>query len=70
LSLFGHSNVLGTTFELISRWSPGGAVETLLSSAMNPSTWSGEAWGAVLASGAYIILFAGVGIRWFRWTAR
>jgi len=70
LSLFGHSDVLGTTVEYISRWSPGGAFSSLLAGAMNPSTWSGETWAAFLASLAYTAVFAGAGIRWFRWTAR
>jgi ABC-2 type transport system permease protein len=70
LSLFGHTDVLGTTFEYISRWSPGGAFSSVLAGAMNPSTWSGETWGALLVSLAYSAVFAGVGIRWFRWTAR
>jgi ABC-2 type transport system permease protein len=70
LSLFGHTDVLGTTFEYISRWSPGGAFSSLLAGAMNPSVWSGETWGALLVSLGYSAVFAGVGIRWFRWTAR
>ena len=70
LSLFGHTDVLGTTFEYISRWSPGGAFSSLLAGAMNPSLWSGETWGALVVSLGYSALFGGVGIRWFRWTAR
>src|SRR6202165_5284804 len=42
LGLFGQSTVFGTTFELISRWSPGGTVETLLSGAMNPASWNSD----------------------------
>ena len=38
LGLFSQSTIFGTTFELISRWSPGGTVETLLTGAMNPSS--------------------------------
>jgi ABC-2 type transport system permease protein len=70
LSLFGQSDALGTPFELVSRWSPGGCLETLLSSAMGATGWTGQTWGAVLASAAYIGVFAGVGIRWFRWTSK
>jgi len=44
LGLFGQSTVFGTTFELISRWSPGGTVITLLSGAMNPSSWNSDTW--------------------------
>jgi ABC-2 type transport system permease protein len=70
LSLFGHTDLLGTTFEYISRWSPGGAFSSLLAGAMNPSAWSGETWGALLVCLGYSAVFAGVGIHWFRWTAR
>jgi ABC-2 type transport system permease protein len=70
LGLFAHSTIFGTTFELISRWSPGGTVESLLSGAMNPSSWSGDAWLALAASTAYSVVFAGIGIRWFQWDAR
>src|SRR5438067_7664478 len=67
LGLFAHSTVFGTTFELISRWSPGGTVETLLTGAMNPSSWNGDTWLALAVSTAYSAVFAGIGIRWFQW---
>jgi ABC-2 type transport system permease protein len=70
LGLFGHSTIFGTTFELISRWSPGGTVVTLLSGAMNPSSWNSDTWLALAASIAYSVVFAGIGIRWFQWGAR
>jgi ABC-2 type transport system permease protein len=69
LGLFGQSTVFGTTFELISRWSPGGTVETLLSGAMNPSSWNSDTWLALAVSTAYSVVFAGIGIRWFQWGA-
>ncbi|MGH7643235.1 MAG: hypothetical protein ACRENX_09545 [Candidatus Dormibacteria bacterium] len=70
LGVFGQSTHLGTTFELVSRWSPGGCLETFLAAAMGATSWGGESWGALLASAAYIVVFAGIGIRWFRWTGR
>jgi ABC-2 type transport system permease protein len=70
LGLFGQSTVFGSTFELISRWSPGGTVETLLSGAMNPASWNSDTWLALVVSAAYSVLFAGIGIRWFQWGAR
>ena len=70
LGLFGQSTVFGTTFELISRWSPGGTVETLLSGAMTPSSWNSDTWLALAVSAAYTVVFAGIGIRWFRWEGR
>jgi len=70
LGLFGHSDVFGTTFETISRWSPGGAVATLLSGALHPAAWTADTWWALLASVLYSIIFAGIGIRWFQWSTR
>ena len=70
LGLFGHSDVFGTTFETISRWSPGGAVATLLSGAMHPVAWTADTWWALVASVLYSIIFAGIGIRWFQWSTR
>ena len=46
---------------MVSRWSPGGCLETLLSASMGASSWTGQTWGALLASAAYIVVFAGVG---------
>ena len=70
LGLFGHSDIFGTTFETISRWSPGGAVATLLAGGMQPAAWNGDTWWAFLASVFYAIVFAGIGIRWFQWGSR
>jgi ABC-2 type transport system permease protein len=70
LGLFSQSTIFGTTFELISRWSPGGTVETLLTGAMNPSSWNSDTWLALAVSTAYSVVFAGIGIRWFQWGAR
>src|SRR2546422_676296 len=70
LGLFAHSTIFGTTFELISRWSPGGTVETLLSGAMNPSSWNSDTWLALAVSTAYSVVFAGIGIRWVQWGGR
>src|SRR4029077_6566444 len=69
-ALFVHSTIFRTTFELLSRWSPGGTVETLLTGAMNPSSWNSDTWLALAASAAYSVVFAGIGIRWFPWGAR
>src|SRR5947209_995278 len=70
LGLFAHSAIFGTTFETIARWSPGGAVATLLAGAMQPAAWSADTGWALLASVLYAVVFAGIGIRWFQWSPR
>ena len=69
LSIFGNTDRLGTTVEMVSRWSPGGCLETLLSAAMGATAWSGQVWGALVASFGYAVAFAVIGIRWFRWVS-
>lgn len=70
LGLLGHLNVFGDTVETVAQWSPGGALATMLAGSMHPSTWSADTWLALLASIIYSAVFAGIGIRWFQWTAR
>lgn len=71
LSLFGNTDRFGTTVEMVSRWSPGGCLETLLAAAMGSTGWTDDqVWGALVASLGYTVVFAGVGIRWFRWVSR
>ena len=69
LSLFGETDRLGTTVEMVSRWSPSGCLETLLSAAMGATAWGGQSWGALFAIAGYTMVFAVIGIRWFRWVS-
>lgn len=69
LSLFGNSERLGTTVEQVSRWSPGGCLETMLSASMGATAWDGQCWGALFASVGYTVAFGIIGIRWFRWVS-
>jgi len=70
LSIFAHMSRFGTTLEVVSRWSPGGVIATILAGAMQPSAWTPETWGALAATIGYTVLFVGIGIRWFKWTSR
>jgi ABC-2 type transport system permease protein len=67
LGLLSHSSAFGQTFETVARWSPGGIVTTMLATAMQPHTWTGETWWMIVASCGYTVVCAGAGIRWFRW---
>lgn len=70
LGTFGQSGALGSAWESIARWSPVGAVMTLFAGVLNLSSWySRDTWTVVACLG-YIIVCAGIGIRWFQWEAR
>jgi ABC-2 type transport system permease protein len=67
---YGLTGQLGSTLESIVRWSPVGTVMTLFAGAINVTGWSGNDTWSLLACVAYVVVFAGVGIRWFQWDAR
>jgi ABC-2 type transport system permease protein len=70
LGIFGNVSIFGSTLETIARWSPGGALISMLAGAMNPPTWSGDTWWSVVVSIGYTIFFVALGVRWFQWETR
>jgi ABC-2 type transport system permease protein len=70
LGTLGQSGSLGTAWQTISRWSPVGVVMTLFAGVLNLHAWDGADTGAVAAAVGYIVIFGGIGIRWFQWEAR
>lgn len=69
LGLIGELGVLGNVVKQIVLWSPYGTVKVALLASMSPSTWSTNASLALLATLVYIIVFAFVGIKWFKWSS-
>ncbi len=70
LGTLGQSGALGSTWQDIARWSPVGVVMTLFAGVLNLHAWVARDTEALAASLGYVIIFAGIGIRWFRWDAR
>lgn len=70
LASLGQSGSLGSVWESISRWTPMGLVMALFAGVLNLTAWSGRDTLALVVSVAYIVVFAGIGIRWFQWDAR
>ena len=42
----------------------------LFADVVDGTTWVGQDWYSLLACFGYIVVFAFVGIRWFRWESR
>ncbi len=57
-------------FREIVRFSPYGSVKLMLAGAMEPEKWGHDANIALLVSLAYIIIFAGIGIKKFKWNTK
>lgn len=70
LGTLGLAGTLGSAFESIARWTPVGTVMTLFAAVLNLSAWSARDTLSLVVSVAYIVVFAGIGIRWFQWDAR
>lgn len=70
LGLLGGTGLLGDTLKTIADWSPVGALMTLFADAMITPPWGSQDTYSLVACVAYIIVFAFVGIRWFRWDPR
>lgn len=70
LGLLGGTGILGDTMKIVADWSPVGALMILFSDVMGNVPWSGQDSYALLACVGYIVVFAYLGIRWFRWESR
>jgi ABC-2 type transport system permease protein len=70
LGLLGQSGALGAFWSSVARWTPVGAVMTLFAGVLNLHAWYSRDTLSLLACLGYIVVFAGIGIRWFQWDAR
>jgi ABC-2 type transport system permease protein len=51
-------------------WTPYGTVKTILAASMTPGAWSNQTTMALLATIGYTIVFATLGIKWFKWDSK
>ena len=70
LGILGQSGALGSFWSSVARWTPVGAVMTLFAGVLNLDAWYSRDTLSLLACLGYIVVFAGIGIRWFQWDAR
>ena len=69
LGILGVTGALGDTFSNIAKWTPVGALITLFTAVQGTAAWTSDDGWAIVAIGAYLVVFAGIGIRWFQWEA-
>jgi len=70
LGLLGQTGALGSFWGSVARWSPVGVVMTLFNGVLNLHAWYSRDTLSLVACLGYIVVFAGIGIRWFQWDAR
>ncbi len=70
IGMFGLTGQLGDMVQEVVKWSPYGVVQRILAASLHPATWDGQTSLALLATVAYAAVFAGLGIKWFKWNSR
>jgi ABC-2 type transport system permease protein len=54
----------------VVRWSPYGVVRRIVSSSLRPETWNMDDTISLLITFGYTIVFAILGIKWFKWSSK
>lgn len=67
VGMFGSLDMLGKEVGEVSRWSPYGTVQRIVADALYTDAWTKNSSMALLVTIGYAIVFAILGIRWFRW---
>lgn len=70
VGMFGEMGVLGKQVKDLVRWSPYGTVKGLLTYSLQPGTWTNDHTLMLLTTIGYIVVFATLGIKWFKWSTR
>lgn len=70
IGMFGELGVLGKEMGEAVKWSPYGTVKHLVSAGVSPGTWDTQTSMALLVTLGYTLVFAFLGIKWFRWSTR
>jgi len=64
----GEIGVFGALVQKIVAWSPLGTTESILLAAINPANASMHDLWALLVTIGYGLVFAAIGIKWFKWS--
>jgi ABC-2 type transport system permease protein len=70
VGMFGELGVLGDKFKKAVDWTPYGTVKDILAASLEPAKWSNHTTMALLLTIGYTIVFATLGIKWFKWSTK
>jgi len=70
VGMFGELGVLGDKFKKAVDWTPYGTVKTILAGSLEPMKWNNNTNVALLLTLGYTIVFATLGIKWFKWDSK
>ncbi len=70
VGMFGELGVLGEKFKHAVDWTPYGTVKNILATSLEPATWNNHTSEALLVTVGYTLVFATLGIKWFKWNTK
>jgi len=70
VGMFGELGVLGDKFKDAVEWTPYGTVKTIMASTLEPAKWGNHTNTALLLTLGYTLVFATLGIKWFKWDSK
>jgi ABC-2 type transport system permease protein len=70
LGMVGDLMIENPQLKKVVHFSPYGSVKMMVAAGMEPHKWNQDTTIAVLVSFAYIIVFAGIGIKNFKWNSK
>ena len=70
VGMFGELGMLGEAIGNGVKWSPYGVVKHIVSTGLQPEKWSQTTTISLLLTIGYTIVFAGIGIRNFKWNSK
>jgi ABC-2 type transport system permease protein len=70
VGLFAEFGALGKEMGELVKWTPYGTVKHLVSTGVSAGTWDTHTFMALLVTLGYTMVFAFLGIKWFRWSTR
>ncbi|MCW3465269.1 ABC transporter permease [Chitinophaga nivalis] len=68
VGMFGEFGILGDVVKDLVIWSPYGVVKAILAGSLQPASWNMHTSLSLLATLGYTVVFAILGIKWFRWS--
>ncbi len=54
----------------VKHWSPYGTVKTIVAVSMEPGKWNSDTSTSLLLTIGYALVFATLGIKWFKWNTK
>ena len=69
--MFGETGLIKSEgFKEVVKWTPYGTVKDIVQASLEPAKWSNHTSMALLLTIGYIIVFATLGIKWFKWSTK